>query len=135
MKHADGVNGRAPRRARSEKSNAFARGRLAGAIVEERLRLIGVPTLELRTDLIGVDALHGPRTGEGGDPYEVRLRVVARTATQADAWRVAREHNGSPIRLVLTDVIMPLMSGKDMADWLKMNYPDVKILFTCCELV
>ena len=70
---------------------AAARGRLAGAIVEERLRIAGVPTLELRTDLIGVDALHGSRPGGDGEPYEVRLRVAARTATAADARRVARE--------------------------------------------
>jgi acyclic terpene utilization AtuA family protein len=70
---------------------AVARGRLAGEIVRERLRLIGVPVRELRTDLIGVDALHGPRPDRPGDPYEVRLRVAARTAASADAWRVARE--------------------------------------------
>jgi DNA-binding NarL/FixJ family response regulator len=43
---------------------------------------------------------------------------------------VAREHKGSPIRLVITDVIMPLMGGKVMAEWLKSAYPDIKILFT-----
>jgi two-component system cell cycle sensor histidine kinase/response regulator CckA len=47
-----------------------------------------------------------------------------------DALHVAREHQGSPIRLVLTDVIMPLMGGKVMAEWLKTTYPDLKILFT-----
>ena len=44
--------------------------------------------------------------------------------------RVARENKGEPIRLVITDVIMPLMDGKVMADWLKAIYPDLKILFT-----
>ena len=47
-----------------------------------------------------------------------------------DALHVAREHKGSPIRLVVTDVIMPLMGGKVMAEWLKTAYPDLKILFT-----
>jgi signal transduction histidine kinase len=47
-----------------------------------------------------------------------------------DGLRVAREHKGSPLRLVVTDVIMPQMSGKVMAEWLKSSYPDVKILFT-----
>ena len=47
-----------------------------------------------------------------------------------DALHVAREHKGSPIRLVVTDVIMPLMGGKVMAEWLKTTYPDLKILFT-----
>jgi len=43
---------------------------------------------------------------------------------------VAREHKGSPIRLVITDVIMPQMGGKVMAEWLQTTYPDIKILFT-----
>jgi two-component system, cell cycle sensor histidine kinase and response regulator CckA len=47
-----------------------------------------------------------------------------------DALHVAREHKGSPIRLVVTDVIMPLMGGKAMAEWLKTTYPNLKILFT-----
>ena len=47
-----------------------------------------------------------------------------------EALHVAREHKGSPIRLVVTDVIMPLMSGKVMAEWLKTTYPGLSILFT-----
>jgi FixJ family two-component response regulator len=41
-----------------------------------------------------------------------------------------REHERSPIRLVVTDVIMPLMGGKVMAEWLNATHPDLKILFT-----
>jgi CheY-like chemotaxis protein len=44
--------------------------------------------------------------------------------------RAVREHKGSPIRLVVTDVIMPLMGGKVMTEWLKATYPGLKILFT-----
>jgi two-component system cell cycle sensor histidine kinase/response regulator CckA len=44
--------------------------------------------------------------------------------------RMARECKDEPIRLVITDVIMPQMSGKVMAEWLKEVYPDLKILFT-----
>ena len=47
-----------------------------------------------------------------------------------DALRVVHEHRGAAIRLVLTDVMMPLMGGKAMAEWLKTTYPDLKILFT-----
>jgi len=72
-------------------SGAVARARLAGAIVSERLKLIDVPVRELRCDLIGVDALHGARGGGVAVPYEVRLRVAARTTSAADGWRVARE--------------------------------------------
>jgi len=47
-----------------------------------------------------------------------------------DALHVTRDHKGAPIRLVVTDVIMPLMGGKVLAEWLKTVYPDLKILFT-----
>ena len=57
--------------------------------------------------------------------YEVLL-----ASNGQDGLRVAREHKGSPIRLVVTDVIMPLMGGQVMAKWLKTTYPGLKILFT-----
>jgi signal transduction histidine kinase len=46
-----------------------------------------------------------------------------------DALRVARDHKGL-ICLAVTDVIMPQMGGKIMAEWLKTTYPDLKVLFT-----
>jgi two-component system, cell cycle sensor histidine kinase and response regulator CckA len=55
---------------------------------------------------------------------------VLRANNGQDALHVAQEHKGSPICLVVTDVIMPLMNGKVMAEWLKATYPDLKILFT-----
>jgi two-component system, cell cycle sensor histidine kinase and response regulator CckA len=55
---------------------------------------------------------------------------VLSAANGQDALHVAYQHKGSPIRLVITDVIMPLMGGKAMAEWLKTTYPDLKILFT-----
>ena len=47
-----------------------------------------------------------------------------------DALRVVHENNGPPISLVVSDVIMPMMGGKAMAEWLKTTYPGLKILFT-----
>lgn len=44
--------------------------------------------------------------------------------------RVVRDLEGQSIRLVITDVIMPLMGGKMMTELLKKTYPDLKILFT-----
>ncbi len=55
---------------------------------------------------------------------------VLSAANGQDALRVVHEHKGPPIRLAITDVIMPLMGGKVMAEWLKETYPDLKILFT-----
>ena len=70
------------------------------------------------------------------------LRQLAREILQArgyevlsafngqDALQVAMEHQGSPIHLVVTDVVMPQMGGKVMAQWLKETYPNLKFLFT-----
>jgi signal transduction histidine kinase len=44
--------------------------------------------------------------------------------------QMARDHKGPPIELVVTDVIMPQMSGRVMAGWLKVLYPELRILFT-----
>jgi two-component system, cell cycle sensor histidine kinase and response regulator CckA len=46
-----------------------------------------------------------------------------------DALNVANEHEGR-IKLVITDVILPLMDGKVMAEWLKIADPNLKVLFT-----
>jgi two-component system cell cycle sensor histidine kinase/response regulator CckA len=61
---------------------------------------------------------------------EVQGYDVLTAPNGQDALRVVREHKGPPIRLVISDVIMPLMGGKVMAEWLKTTYPDLKILFT-----
>jgi hypothetical protein len=70
---------------------ALARGRLARAVVRERLALTGVAVTELRCDLIGVDALHGEARSGGREPYEVRLRVAGRTDSYAEAVRIGYE--------------------------------------------
>ena len=73
-------------------TNAVGRGRLALAIVEERLQLTGVKTSELRFDLIGVDSIHGAVLAEGrAEPSEVRIRVTGRTDTMAEAVRIGNE--------------------------------------------
>jgi len=47
-----------------------------------------------------------------------------------DGLHVARQHKGVAISLVITDVIMPRMGGKVMAEWLKSSFPGIKILYT-----
>jgi two-component system cell cycle sensor histidine kinase/response regulator CckA len=61
---------------------------------------------------------------------EAQGYTVLSASNGQDALHAARERKGSPIRLVVTDVIMPLMGGKVMAEWLKTANPDLKILFT-----
>lgn len=71
-------------------AGAVTRARLAGDIVRQRLERNRVDCDELKVDLIGLDALHGPRLG-GTEPYEVRLRVAARVRSQGSADAVVRE--------------------------------------------
>jgi signal transduction histidine kinase len=47
-----------------------------------------------------------------------------------DGLQAARNHKGKPISLAVTDIVMPRMGGRMMAEWLKAMYPDLKILFT-----
>jgi hypothetical protein len=71
---------------------ALARGRLALDIVRERLKLTGVAASELRSDLIGVDSLHGPQvSAHANEPYEVRVRVTGRTENLREAVRIGNE--------------------------------------------
>jgi CheY-like chemotaxis protein len=56
--------------------------------------------------------------------------VVLSASNGRDALQMARDHKGAPIRLVVSDVIMPVMGGKVMAEWLRTTYPGLKILFT-----
>ena len=45
-----------------------------------------------------------------------------------EALDLAAKHEGN-IDLVLTDVVMPKMSGREIADELKLRYSDLKVLF------
>jgi len=54
--------------------------------------------------------------------------VVLAASTPGEAIRLAREHAGT-IHLLMTDVIMPEMNGRDLAKNLLPLYPDLKRLF------
>ena len=70
---------------------ARARGEMALAVLEQRLKRAGLEALEHRAELIGVNAMHGPLLGTNHEPYEVRLRLAVRCETQAQAERVGQE--------------------------------------------
>jgi len=61
---------------------------------------------------------------------EAQGYTVLRAINGQEGLRVATESKGHEISLVITDVVMPQMGGKVMAEWLRVVYPDVKILFT-----
>jgi CheY-like chemotaxis protein len=64
------------------------------------------------------------------DVLEAQGYRVLQAANGQEGLRVARDFKGQPIGLVITDVIMPVMGGKAMVDWLRTGYPNLKILFT-----
>jgi len=47
-----------------------------------------------------------------------------------EALRVAQEHIGEKIHLLLTDVVMPQMGGKELAEKLKLSRPEIGVLYT-----
>jgi PAS domain S-box-containing protein len=53
---------------------------------------------------------------------------VLSAGSPSQAMEIARQHAG-PIHLLLTDVVMPEMSGRDLADRLIQTRPDLKILY------
>jgi hypothetical protein len=55
------------------------------------LRRRGLSYPEMRVDLIGINSLHGDNGAAGPEPYEVRLRVAARSDRRADAEAVGAE--------------------------------------------
>lgn len=66
---------------------------------------------------------------------EVTRRILSRNgyyvitaATGSDAQRVAQTHEG-PIHLLLTDVIMPQMLGKDVAEKVSGARPGIRVLY------
>ena len=56
--------------------------------------------------------------------------TVLDAANGAEALRVARDHPGDEIGLLLTDVVMPHMSGKELAGHLQPLMPGLKVLMT-----
>ncbi|MBL8327853.1 MAG: DUF1446 domain-containing protein [Rubrivivax sp.] len=79
---------------------ALSRGQLALQVLQSRLQPLAPRLRELRAELIGVNALHGPargsgaghgRPGDGAEPAEVRVRLAVRAASRADAERAAQE--------------------------------------------
>jgi signal transduction histidine kinase len=56
--------------------------------------------------------------------------TVLSASNGQEGLHAARDHKEPPIHLAITDVVMPRMGGKVMAEWLKATYPNLKILFT-----
>ncbi len=77
---------------------ALRRARLAKRILEERFRIVDLRADDLRIDFIGLNAIHGEASpADAPEPYEVAVRVAARTATREEALKVGREIDGMAV--------------------------------------
>ncbi|MEN9934550.1 MAG: hypothetical protein RLZZ387_1129 [Chloroflexota bacterium] len=56
--------------------------------------------------------------------------TVLEAANGVEALRVAQEHAGTWIDLLLTDSVMPLMGGRALAEELVRQRPEIRVLFT-----
>lgn len=77
---------------------ALARARLAERILRERFSIVNLNAEELRIDLLGVNAIHGAMSPlPSVEPYEVGVRVAARTRSRDEALKVGREVDGMAV--------------------------------------
>lgn len=77
---------------------ALARAQLAQRMLEERLRVAKPDVEELRIELLGVNAVHGPLTPPlRTEPYEVIVRIVARGRSREEVLKVVREVDGTGV--------------------------------------
>jgi PAS domain S-box-containing protein len=56
--------------------------------------------------------------------------MVYQASNGEEGLRVAQNHAGEKIHLLLTDVVMPQMGGKELAEKLKLSRPDIEVLYT-----
>jgi hypothetical protein len=77
---------------------ALHRAKIAKKILEERFKIVELKAEEIRIDLLGLNAIHGAMTPiEIDAPYEVAVRVAARTKTRDEALKVGREVDGMAV--------------------------------------
>jgi len=94
----------------------------APVAVEETAARRGTEVVLLAEDDVNLRAL--TRDILGSEGY-----TVLESRDVEDAIRIA-EHQDSTVHLLLTDVVMPHMSGRALADAVKRFQPDVKVLYT-----
>jgi len=77
---------------------ALRRAQLAKQILAKRFRIVGLQAEDYRLDFLGLNAIHGPATpANAPEPYEIAVRVAARTKTREEAAKVGREVDGMAV--------------------------------------
>ena len=56
--------------------------------------------------------------------------TVLESTNGVEALRVAEERASEELHLLLTDVVMPLMGGRDLAERLRTQHPETRVLYT-----
>jgi PAS domain S-box-containing protein len=97
------------------------------------------PTQALAIDRVNAELLRGSETillAEDAEPLRkltcVFLEKNGYTVLAAENSKEAialAERRDQPIHLLLTDVVMPGMSGRELANYLTAKYPDMKVLY------
>ena len=77
---------------------ALRRAELAKTILLERFKVVGLVAEEVRIDFLGLNAIHGAATPDWApEPYEIAVRVAARTNCRAEAEKIGREVDGMAV--------------------------------------
>lgn len=77
---------------------ALRRAQLAKKVLEERFKIVKLDAEDVRIDFLGLNAIHGEATpADAPEPYEIAVRVAARTRTRAEAVKVGREVDGMAV--------------------------------------
>jgi hypothetical protein len=77
---------------------ALRRAALAKRILEERFKIVNLRAEEVRIDFLGLNAIHGAMSPkQQPEPYEIAVRVAARTKTREEAIKVGREVDGMAV--------------------------------------
>ena len=71
--------------------DAIEKAQMADRVLRERLDRLGLRFDKILTELVGVNATHGPLAGPPGDPPEVQLRVGVRSEDRKAVERFSRE--------------------------------------------
>lgn len=77
---------------------ALRRAQLAKKVLEERFKIVKLEAEDMRVDFLGINAIHGDATpADAPEPYEIAVRVAARTKTREEAAKVGREVDGMAV--------------------------------------
>jgi hypothetical protein len=70
---------------------------LAKEILLQRFKQVGLAAEDIRIDFIGLNAIHGAISSINSDPYEIAVRVAARTKAREEAEKIGREVDGMAV--------------------------------------